>query len=188
MSLDEAIAAARTPDPAASQVFLVDPFADDTATGSLRELVEACAPGSGRAVVVAGPCEHPVEEIRVPSEHRAIWDDLTLVPPQLPESVDVELGRMLDSIEVGRRHVSAVSSALTPDPAAEAVALRSTLTASSTAAPTTRPPLAVMTPMTPTITPSPRPLSCAIRSARSPSSSTIRLKSRTWCCRCAAGR
>ena len=59
VSLDEAIAAARTPDPAASQVFLVDPFADDTATGSLRELVEACAPGSGRAVVVAGPCEHP---------------------------------------------------------------------------------------------------------------------------------
>ena len=36
---------------------------------------------------------------------------------------------MLDSIEVGRRHVSAVSSALIPDPAAEAVALRSTLTA-----------------------------------------------------------
>ena len=129
VSLDEAIAAARTPDPAASQVFLVDPFADDTATGSLRELVEACAPGSGRAVVVAGPCEHPVEEISVPSEHRAMWDDLTLVPPQLPESVDVELGRMLDSIEVGRRHVSAVSLALTPDPAAEAVALRSTLTA-----------------------------------------------------------
>ena len=101
----------------------------NTATGSLRELVEACTPGSGRAVVVAGPCEHPVEEISVPSEHRAMWDDLTLVPPQLPESVDVELGRMLDSIEVGRRPVSAVSLALTPDPAAEAVALRSTLTA-----------------------------------------------------------
>ncbi len=129
VSLDEAIAAAHTPFAATGQVFLVDPFADDTATGSLRELVETCAPGSGRAVVVAGPCEHPVEQIHVPSEHRAMWDDLTLVPPQLPESVDVELGRMLESIEVGRRHVSATTMALTPDPEAEALALRSTLTA-----------------------------------------------------------
>jgi hypothetical protein len=129
VSLDEAIAAARTPDPVASQVFLVDPFADDAGPGSLRELVEACAPGSGRAVVVAGPCEHPVEQISVPSVQRAMWDDLTLVPPQLPESVDVELGRMLDSIDVGRRHVSAAPLALTPDPAAEAVAFRSTFTA-----------------------------------------------------------
>ena len=128
VTLDEAIAVAQAPHPAAGQVFLVDPFADETATGSLRDLVEACTPGSGRAVVVAGPCEHPVEEISVPSEHRAMWDDLTLVPPQLPESVDVELGRMLDSIEVGRRPVSATSLAVTPDPAAEAVALRSTLT------------------------------------------------------------
>ena len=128
VTLDEAIAVARTPLSTGGQVFLVDPFADETANGSLRDLVEACSPGSGRAVVVAGPCEHPVEEISVPSEHRAMWDDLTLVPPQLPESVDVELGRMLDSIEVGRRHVSARSLAVTPDPAAEAVALRSTLT------------------------------------------------------------
>ncbi len=127
VSLDEAIAVAQTPSTGTGQVFLVDPFTDDHETGRLRELVEACAPGSGRAVVVAGPCEHPVEEIRVPSEHRAMWEDLTLVPPQLPESVDVELDRMFDAIEVGRR-VSAVSSAVTPDPAAEAVALRSTLT------------------------------------------------------------
>ena len=110
-------------------MFLVDPFAGDTGTGNLRDLVEACTPGSGRAVVIAGPCEHPVEQISVPSEHRAMWDDLTLVPPQLPETVDLELGRMLDSTEVGRRHVSAVALALTPDPEAEALALRSTFTA-----------------------------------------------------------
>ena len=128
VTLNEAIAIAQGPHPAVGQVFLVDPFADETSTGNLRDLVEACDPGSGRAVVVAGPCEHPVEEISVPSEHRAMWDDLTLVPPQLPESVDLELGRMLESIEVGRRPASARSLAVTPDPAAEAVALRSTLT------------------------------------------------------------
>ena len=128
VSLEEAIATAQTPQPTSPQVFLVDPFADEHTTGSLGELVEACTAGSGRAVVVAGPCEHPVEEISVPSEHRAMWDDLTLVPPQLPESIDVELGRMLDSIDIGRRPVSAGALALTPDPEAEALALRSTLT------------------------------------------------------------
>ena len=108
VSLDEAIAVAQAPRPGAAQVFLVDPFADDTTTGNLRDLVEACTPGSGRAVVVAGPCEHPVEQISVPSAHRVMWDDLTLAAPQLPESVDLELGRMLDAIEVGRRDADGV--------------------------------------------------------------------------------
>lgn len=129
VSLDEAIAAASNPraDLRVPQVFLVDPFADDTGAGSLRELVDACSPGSGRAVVVAGPCEQPVEEISVPSAQRAVWDNLTLTPPQLPEHVDIELDRMLESIAVGRRDATVAAVVITPDPEAEAVALRSSV-------------------------------------------------------------
>lgn len=126
VSLDEAIATAQAPAPPGAQVFLVDPFAGDTSTGNIRHLVEACAPGSGRAVVIAGPCEHPVEQISVPSAQRVLWDDLTLAAPQLPETVDMELGRMLDATEVGRRE-TATATTITPDPAAEALALRSTV-------------------------------------------------------------
>jgi nucleoid-associated protein YgaU len=128
VSLDEAIATAQAPLPRSAQVFLVDPYAGDTSTGNIRDLVEACAPASGRAVVVAGPCEHPVEQISVPSAHRVLWDELTLAAPQLPETVDLELGRMLDATDVGRRFTAAATMATTPDPEAEAVALRATLT------------------------------------------------------------
>jgi nucleoid-associated protein YgaU len=124
LSLDEAIEAAREPLSGAPQVFLVDPFADENRPTALRELAEACAPSSGRALVVAGPCEHPTEQIGVPSEQRATWDDLTLSPPQLPEEVDVQLAQMLDAIAVGRRDSSRAAAALTSDPEAEAVALR----------------------------------------------------------------
>lgn len=127
VTLDEAIAAANEPIAETPRVFLVDPFADDSANGSLGDLAAMCGPGSGRAVVVAGPCEHPSEQISVPSEQRALWDDLTLVPPQLPEHVDVSLGRMLDSIAVGRRDRSVSALAVTPDPEAEAVVLRSSI-------------------------------------------------------------
>lgn len=126
-SLDEAIATAQAPLVGVAQVFLVDPFAGDTSIGNIRDLVEACTPGSGRAVVIAGPCEHPVEQISVPSTQRVRWDDLTLAAPQLPETVDMELGRMLDATEVGRRTTAAAPTATTPDPEAEALALRSTI-------------------------------------------------------------
>lgn len=132
VSLDEAIATARSTQRAVAQVFLIDPFAGDASTGNIAELVEACTPGSGRAVVVAGPCQHPVEQISVPSAHRVLWDELTLAAPQLPETVDMELGRMLDATEVGRRISAAATMATTPDPEAEAVALRSSVAVATT--------------------------------------------------------
>ena len=129
VSLDEAIATARGAAPVRRRRCSSSTRSPMTPTpATSRDLVEACAPGSGRAVVIAGPCEHPVEQISVPSAQRVRWDDLTLAAPQLPETVDMELGRMLDATEVGRRDPATAAMTVTPDPEAEALALRSTLT------------------------------------------------------------
>ena len=108
------------------QVFLVDPFGEDANTAELNALVSACATGSGRAVVVAGACEHPAEDVLVPSVDTATWRTMSLRPSQLPDNVDRQLAATLSAVVVGRRHQQGCAAAASVfDPEAEAVSLRS---------------------------------------------------------------
>src|SRR5690606_31411291 len=83
------------------QVFLVDPFGEDAHTATLNALVAACSTGPGRAVVVAGACEHPAEEVLVPGGEFATWRNHSLRPPQLPDEVDRQLAATLSAVVVG---------------------------------------------------------------------------------------
>jgi len=132
VTLEEAVALAAPPhaDGEPVRVFLVDPFAapDDTPT-ALGDLVAACPAGSGKAVVIAGPCEQPSEEVHVPTAQRCVWDGIVLDPPQLDERADAELSQMFAAVSVGRRPAPAAGALpVVPDAEAEAVALRLTAT------------------------------------------------------------
>ena len=129
LALDEAVHAAIAPHGSGEpvRVFLVDPFAASEAPVGLADLVDACAAGSGKAVVIAGPCGQPVEEVSVPDARRCVWNDLVLEPPQLTDKADSELEQLLAAVSVGRRSPDTTTTAV-PDADAEAVALRATAT------------------------------------------------------------